>query len=118
MGFIGEVCTCPTYYVYQLYKKFGETLLYSSSDDPDISIYAARRQDGALTLMVINLGPDEKHKPIRLENISPSSTATADVWLFDIDHQAEMIGYLSFGDNKEGNPTTTIHLAFYHSIIA
>ena len=28
----------PTYYVYQMYKHFGQELVYASSDDPDVSI--------------------------------------------------------------------------------
>jgi len=40
--------------MYQLYKKFGNEF-YSSSDGPDLSIYAAKREDGAITIMVINI---------------------------------------------------------------
>ncbi len=72
-----------------MYKQFGQELLYASSDDPDVSIYAARRQDGAPTLMLINLGSYEKQKPLQLENVSTSRPA--EVWLFDINHQAEQI---------------------------
>ncbi|MCP4543675.1 MAG: hypothetical protein GY832_41710 [Chloroflexi bacterium] len=89
----------PTYYVYQMYKNFGDELLYASSDDPDVSIYAARRDDGALTLMLINLGPEEKKKPLRLENVT--SDGPAEVWLFDIDHQAEQIGTQTISDDVE-----------------
>ncbi|NIV29403.1 MAG: hypothetical protein GWN58_07810 [Anaerolineae bacterium] len=89
----------PTYYVYQMYKQFGDELLYASSDDPDVSIYAARRQDGTLTLMLINLGPEEKRKPLHLENVTP--TGSAEVWLFDADHQAERIGAQAIADGAE-----------------
>ena len=89
----------PTYYVYQMYKHFGDELLYASSDDPDVSIYAARRQDGTLTLMLINLGPEEKRKPLRLENVTP--TGPAEVWLFDADRQAERIGAQAIADGAE-----------------
>jgi len=89
----------PTYYVYQMYKHFGDELLYASSDDPDVSIYAAWRHDDTLTLMLINLGPEEKRKPLRLENVTP--TGPAEVWLFDADHQAERIGAQAIADGAE-----------------
>jgi alpha-L-arabinofuranosidase len=41
-------------------------LVYSSSDDPELSIYAARREDGTLTAFVINLSLEEKTKAIRI----------------------------------------------------
>ena len=73
----------------QLYKKFGNELVYSSSDDPDLSIYAARREDGALTVMVINLSLEEKTKAIR---IGDQAQVQAEAWLFDPEHKAENIG--------------------------
>lgn len=81
----------PTYYVYQMYKHFGDELLYASSDDPDVSIYAARRtEDDAITLMLVNLGPEEKRKPLVLHDVSLAEPA--EIWLFDADHNAERIG--------------------------
>lgn len=89
-GLLARFDVRPTYYTYQMYKQFGDELLYASSDDPDVSIYAALRDDGALTLIVINLGPDEETKPLRLDDIEP--TGSAEIWLFDADHLAERIG--------------------------
>ena len=37
----------PAYFVYQLYKRFGDELVYSATDDPLTTVYAARRDDGA-----------------------------------------------------------------------
>lgn len=98
-GLLAKYEVRPTYYVYQMYKHFGDELLYASSDDPDVSIYAARRKDGALTLMLVNLGPEEARKPLRLENVTPAGPA--DVWLFDIEHQAEQIGAQTITDGAE-----------------
>lgn len=98
-GLLARFEVRPTYYVYQMYKHFGDELLYASSDDPDVSIYAARRQDGALTLMLVNLGPEEKHKPLRLENVTP--TGPAEIWLFDVDHPAEQLGTQTIADGAE-----------------
>ncbi|RLD03098.1 MAG: hypothetical protein DRI32_07855 [Chloroflexi bacterium] len=87
----------PTYFTYQLYQQFGEELLYSSSDIPDVSIYAARREDGALTIMVINLGDDEKSVPLEINNFPIENPA--EVWQLAPAHQAEHLGTEVLGDS-------------------
>jgi hypothetical protein len=89
-GLLGSSAVRPTYYVYQIYQRFGSELLYATSDDPDVSIYAAQRDDGALTLVVVNLGPEEKAKPLFVYGFEIEGAA--EVWLFDAQHEAEMIG--------------------------
>lgn len=89
LGLVGPLDVYPAYYAYQLYKKFGNELVYSSSDDPDLSIYAARRADGALTVMVINLSLEVKTKAIQIGN---QSQIQAEAWLFDPEHKVENIG--------------------------
>jgi hypothetical protein len=79
----------PTYYTYQLYKQFGTELVKSESSDNDVTIYAAKRDDGTLTLMVVNLTPDEMTRTLQLGGFTPSGEA--DVWRFDTDHNAEQI---------------------------
>jgi len=54
LGIIGQSDVYPTYYTYQLFKMFGTELVYSSSDDSDVSVYAAKRADGQLTIMIVN----------------------------------------------------------------
>jgi hypothetical protein len=88
-GLLARYDVRPTYYAYQMYKHLGDGLVYASSDDPDVSIYAALRDDGALTLILINLGPEEQTKPLLLDNFEP--TAPAEIWLFDADHPAEKV---------------------------
>jgi hypothetical protein len=89
LGLIGGLDLYPAYYTYQLYKKFGTELVFSSSDDPDLSIYAARREDGALTIMVINLSLEERTKSVQ---IAEQSQVRAETWLFDPAHKAENMG--------------------------
>lgn len=89
LGLVGPLDVYPAYYAYQMYKKFGTTLVYSASDDPDLSIYAARQEDGALTVMVINLSLEQKTKDFQ---ISTPVELQAEAWLFDPDHKAENIG--------------------------
>jgi len=78
----------PAYYVYRMYQHFGDQQIYASSDDPLVSIFAARRSDGALTLMLVNLGPDEIAKPLMIAHFTPG---VAETWLFDEQHKAELI---------------------------
>ena len=79
----------PAYYVYQLYKQFGQELLFASSGVEYVSILAARRDDGALTVMAINLGDEPVTRPLQLSGFTP--TGDAEVWRFDADHQAEQL---------------------------
>jgi len=88
-GLVGRTEMYPSYYTYQMYKMFGNKLIYSSSDDPDLTIYAAQRDDGALTIMVINLSLEDKSEALRIADRTPVS---ADTWLFDPTHSAEHIG--------------------------
>ncbi len=90
-GLISAYSVFPSYYTYQMYKKFGNQLIYSSSDDPDLSIYASRREDGALTIMVINLSLEEKTKAIQIRD---KTDVQAQEWLFDPTHQAENMGHI------------------------
>jgi len=95
-GLIGQYDVYPAYYTYQLFRKFGTELVYSSSDDQDVSLYAARGEDGTLTLIMINLSLEEKTKPIRIED---RAQVQADTWLFDLKHKAENIGTMEISDS-------------------
>ena len=95
-GLIDQYDVYPAYYTYQLFRRFGTGLVYSSSDDPDVSIYAARRADGALTVIVVNLSLEEKIKAIDIEK---HANVQAETWLFDPDHKAENIGTLELSDS-------------------
>ncbi|RPJ26192.1 MAG: hypothetical protein EHM33_12460 [Chloroflexi bacterium] len=66
LGLIGQTDVYPMDYTCQMYKKFGSELVYSSSDNPDLSIYAAQRADETPTIMVINLSLEEKTKALRI----------------------------------------------------
>jgi hypothetical protein len=95
LGLIAQFDVFPTYYTYQMYKNFGNELIYSSSDDPDLSIYAARRTDGTLTVMVINLSSEQKTKSMQ---IGDQTSVPAEVWLFDPTHRAENVGTINLSD--------------------
>ncbi|HEY2981577.1 MAG TPA: hypothetical protein VGJ22_10375 [Anaerolineales bacterium] len=88
-GLVGPSEPHPSFYVYQLYRKFGDQLVYASSDDLDLSIYAARAADDSLTIIVINLSFDQKTKPLRIEGVDG---ARAEAWMLDPTHHAENMG--------------------------
>lgn len=79
----------PSYYVYQLFKQFGTELLESSSPDPSLTLVAANRNDGALTIMLINRSDQPKMGALQLLGFE---SAAAEVWRFDAEHNAERIG--------------------------
>ncbi len=94
-GLLGRLSDIrPSYYVYQLYQRFGTELLgATNNDDPDVTVYAARREDGALTLMVVNLDDEVQTRSLTLNGFEPGGPA--EVWLFDAEHNAEQVDALS-----------------------
>ena len=77
---------------------FGQELVYTSSGDPDVSVTGALRDDGKLTLVVVNLGPDQKSMPLELAGFSPSSPA--EIRRLDKDHKAEQIEAETLADGS------------------
>jgi Glycosyl hydrolases family 39 len=98
----------PTYFVYQLYQKFGSQLLTSASTDPDLSITAAFRDDGALTLMVVNLASEQKSTTLDLSGFTLS--VPAEVWRLDVDHTAEPIESEDLSGNTLTLPPQSVTL--------
>ncbi len=101
LGLIGQFDVYPSYYTYQLYKQFGNELVYSSSDDSHLTIYAAKRAGGALTILVVNLSLEEKTKALRIEG---QAEVRAEAWLFNPDHKAEKIGNVDLSGNAAFPP--------------
>jgi len=89
LGLIALGKVRPTYYVYQLYSHFGMQRVYAISGIKDISIYAAKRKDGTLTLMVINLADDARQVSLKVKGKSPGRMH---VWRLDASHNAEDMG--------------------------
>lgn len=109
LGLVGQTKPYPTYYTYQMYKKFGQELVYSSSDDENLSVYAARREDGALTVMVINFSLEEQTKAFR---IAGQDSGPAEAWLFDPEHLVENIGNVELS-NEVQLPAQSISLFIF-----
>ncbi|NTW12185.1 MAG: hypothetical protein HGA30_02620 [Anaerolineales bacterium] len=83
----------PTFHVFPLYKNFGSQQVYAASGVADVDIFAAKREDGTLTLMVINLSDTEKKIPLQVKG---EKLSEADVWLLDATHNAENLGTQTF----------------------
>ncbi|RME51853.1 MAG: hypothetical protein D6796_00100 [Caldilineae bacterium] len=77
----------PSYYTYRLYNQFGDRRLPVQYDDSRLSFYAARRADGALSLLVINRSAERLQKVVQIAGARPEGQAR--LWLFDAGHAAE-----------------------------
>jgi hypothetical protein len=102
LGLMGYPGPRPTYYVYPLYRQFGSELIYASSDDPLVRVYAARRTDDALTLIITNLDSQTSDKRLALSNFTPAPMV--ETWLFDPTHTAERV------DPTPVEVSTALHL--------
>jgi len=89
----------PTYYIYQLYKNFSGHLLEASSDNPYVSIYAARKDDGSIALILVNLNETAIQKPLQLKDGDDLTIQQA--YLFDSNHKAETIQAPVFTNGNE-----------------
>ncbi len=87
-GLLSRYDVRPTYYIYKLYQQLGTELLATESTDADVTITAARRSDGTLTLLVVNAAVEPK--TVTLSGIK--SPGQAELWRLDLDHKAEKIG--------------------------
>jgi len=86
----------PTYYVYQLYQQFGEEMLAATSDHEFVSAYAAQRNDGAITLILVNL--DDVEHDIALYVDADEFTGDAELQLYMVDGLSESVTW----DSSEG----------------
>jgi hypothetical protein len=83
-----------TLYTFSLYTHFGNERVYASSGFEYVNIYAARREDGALSIMIVNLNDEQKDIPLRIDGMRFKS---AEAWRLDASHEAESIGSLTLG---------------------
>jgi len=97
----------PTYYTFQLYKHFGEQLVYASSGEVDVRVYAAKRADGALTIMVINLSNSVKDVGLQIAELDLS---VAEAWLLDVEHNADHLGQQDISTGEIPLPAQSVSL--------
>ncbi len=56
----------PTYYVYQLYQRFGTQIVATDSTVEYLSVFGALRDDGVLTLIAVNRADDALSAPLTI----------------------------------------------------
>ncbi len=89
----------PSYYVYLIYKEFGNQLVFSSSGIKNISAYSAIRSDGALSLILVNRNNEPTQTRVEVRNFAVSGQARQMV--LDTEHMAEELPA-----DKVSNPFT------------
>ena len=89
----------PTYYVYQIYKHFGDHLLFANSPETDVSLFAAKQEDGVITAIFVNNGDKEVSKSFKVEN--GNGLKIAETYLLDATHNAESITLPTFSNGAE-----------------
>jgi hypothetical protein len=96
LGLLQGTTVRPMFYVFPLYKNFGREQIYAASGVSDVDIFAAKREDSALTLMVINLSDREQHVPLHVKGVELTE---AEVWRLDATHAAENLGVQAFSSD-------------------
>src|SRR5690606_13434361 len=86
-GLLGSNAPRPSYYVYQLYQRFGSDLVEAASDVEYVSVYAAKRDDGGLSVIVTNLNDETRTVAMTLAGAPSLETA----FLLDAEHRASEV---------------------------
>lgn len=93
-GLLANYEVRPTYYTYQLYKQFGDNLHpVSVTGDDYISAYASTREDGALTVILINRADDPQTITLDLTGFGGE---TGELIVLDRENNAVSIGDVTF----------------------
>lgn len=88
-GMVGRSEINSTGLAFQMFARyFGNERIYASSDQQYVTVYAAKRPDGALTIMVINLNSEPRSVNLKIDNFN---SAQAEVWKLDMQHRAEQV---------------------------
>jgi hypothetical protein len=87
-GLMGNYEVKPIYNVYLMYKNFGVQRVAATPDDGMVSVFAAKRDDGALTVMVVNLASEASQIPL---TVAGQDGAITEAYLFDKEHAAVQV---------------------------
>ncbi len=79
----------PPYYIFPMYSRFGSHLLAAISPESLVSIFAAKKDDGSVTVMLVNRSQAAVKLPLQL-NQGDAYTLTEE-YLFDETHMAESV---------------------------
>jgi hypothetical protein len=87
-GLIGREELRPAYFTYLLYKQFGSQQVGAETGVEHLSVYAATREDGVLTIILVNLADDAQSAPLMIRGMNAESV---EVHLLDSQHQADQV---------------------------
>jgi hypothetical protein len=96
-GLIGRGELRPSYYAVRLFSQFGSELIHADSGVADVSLYAARRDDGALTLLIVNLADHEQEATLRVAGNLP---AQAELWRLDPEQRPEAATHVTLSEGE------------------
>lgn len=99
LGLLTSFDAHPSYYAFVMWKKFGNHLLYANSDTEYVSVFAAKRDNGAVTVMITNLNGTDIKKPLQLNQ--GDALKLSEAYLFDAAHNAEAIDLPAFTNGAE-----------------
>lgn len=99
LGLLTSFDVRPSYYSLLMWKKFGSHLLAASTDAPHVSVFAASRDDGAITVMIVNLDGKEVRQPLQINQ--GDNKTISDAYLFDSEHKAVAVTPPAFSNGGE-----------------
>ena len=79
----------PSYYVYQMYRRLGSELLFSSSPAQYVSLLATKYAEGSLALLLVNRGEPLVSLPLQITG--GDRLKLMEAYLFDAVHNAEAV---------------------------
>ncbi|MCO5193776.1 MAG: hypothetical protein M9930_10915 [Anaerolineae bacterium] len=94
-GMIDRSDVRPSYHVFQLFRRFGSEQVYAESGVEGLSVYAAQREDGALTVVVINLNNEAQTVPLLLPD---GISRQAALWRLDMANDPDSAEIITIPD--------------------
>jgi hypothetical protein len=89
LGMLGPEGPRPIYSVYNLFRLYGRERVGAASGLEGVSVYAALREDGALSILLVNLGHDRARGRLSVSGFDGAEETS--VWRLDRDHPGESL---------------------------
>jgi hypothetical protein len=82
-GILGRNAERPVFHTFMLYQQMGKQLVAADAGLDNVQVLAARRDDGALTLMLSNLSPTAQAATLQIDGADFTNAA---IWRLDATH--------------------------------
>lgn len=96
-GMIDRADVRPSYHTLQLFRKFGAEQVVAESGVEGVSVYAALRDDGALTVIVNNLNDEAQTATLQLPD---DISREAELWRLDVEHDPDSAETIAIPDDN------------------